>query len=81
MLGYQCVQVLRTQLQKAGIDASWASLRKTLAVQRRVTTSLRRRDGRTVHVRKSTVAEPALMAIYQALAINPAPGGTKKLIS
>jgi hypothetical protein len=34
--------------------------------------------GRTVHVRKSTVAEPALMALYQALAINPAPGGTKK---
>ena len=81
VLAYQCMQVLRTQLQKAGIDASWASLRKTLAVQRRVTTSLRRRDGRTVHVRKSTVAEPALMAIYQALAINPAPGGTKKLIS
>jgi hypothetical protein len=55
-------------------------LRKTLSVQRRVTTSLRRKDGRTVHVRKSTVAEPALMAIYQALAISPAPGGTKKLI-
>ena len=81
VLAYQCVQLLRTQLKKAGINDSWATLRKTLAVQRRVTTSLRRRDGRTVHVRKSTGAEPALMAIYQALAINPAPGGTKKLIS
>jgi transposase len=81
VLAYQCVQLLRTQLKKAGISDSWATLRKTLSVQRRVTTSLRRRDGRTVHVRKSTIAEPALMAIYQALAINPAPGGTKKLIS
>jgi len=81
VLAYQCVQLLRTQLKKAGINDSWATLRKTLSVQRRVTTSLRRRDGRTVHVRKSTVAEPALMAIYQALAIHPAPGGTKKLIS
>ena len=81
VLAYQCVQLLRTQLKKAGIDDSWATIRKTLAVQCRVTTSLRRRDGRTIHVRKSTTAEPALMAIYQALAINPTPGGTKKLIS
>ena len=80
VLAYQCVQVLRTQLKAAGINDSWASLRKTLSVQRRVTASLRRTDGRTVHVRKSTVAEPALMAIYDALAINPAPGGTRKLI-
>jgi hypothetical protein len=80
VLAYQCVQVLRTQLKKAGINDSWSSLRKTLSVQCRVTTSMRRRDGRTVHVRKSTVAEPALAAIYQALAVNSAPGGTKKLI-
>ena len=77
---YQCVQVLRTQLKKAGINESWATLRKTLSVQLRVTSSLRRKDGRAIHVRKSTVAESALMAIYQALTINPTPGGTKKLI-
>jgi hypothetical protein len=41
---------------------------------------MRRKDGRTVHVRKSTVAEPALMKIYTVLNISPAPGGTKKLI-
>ena len=70
-----------SQLKKAGINDSWATLRKTLSIQRRVTTSLRRRDGRTVHVRKSTVAEPALMTIYQDIDINPAPGGCKKLIS
>ena len=80
VLAYQCVQVLRIQLKAAGIKDSWAALRQTLAVQCRVTSSLRRRDGRTVHVRKSTVAEPALMKIYQALNINAAPGGTKKLI-
>ncbi|MBL8415600.1 MAG: hypothetical protein JNM42_14265 [Propionivibrio sp.] len=80
VLAYQCVQMLRTQLKKAGINESWATLRKTLSVQCRVTSSLRRKDGRTIHMRKSTGAGPALMAIYQALAINPAPGGTKKLI-
>ncbi len=80
VLAYQCVQLLRTKLKEAGIVDSWESLRQTLTIQRRVTTSLRRRDGRTVHVRKSTVAEPALMAIYDALRINSAAGGVKKLI-
>jgi hypothetical protein len=80
VLAYQCVQVLRTQLRQAGIHESWSSLRKALRSQCRVTASLRRKDGRTIHVRKSTVAEPAAMKIYQALAVNPAPGGTRKMI-
>jgi len=61
VLAYQCVQVLRTQLKEAGIHASWSSLRQILSVQCRVTASLRRKDGRAIHVRKSTVAEPALI--------------------
>jgi transposase len=80
VLAYQCVQVLRTQLKKAGVQGSWSRLRSILSVQRRVTTSLRRKDGRSIHIRKSTVAEPSLMEIYQALKINPAPGGTKKMV-
>ena len=81
VLAYQCVQLVRTKLKAAGINDSWATLRETLSTQQRVTASLRRKDGRTVHVRKSTQAEPPSMAIYRALAINPAPGGIKKLIS
>ena len=81
VLAYQCVQAIRATLKKAGINDSWSQLRRTLLVQQRVTTSLRRKDGQTIHLRKSTLAEPELMAIYQTLQINPAPGGTKKLIS
>ena len=80
VLAYQCVQVLRTALRAAGIHDSWATLRKTLQVQRRTTTSMRRSDGRMVHVRKTSRPEPALMRIYQALGINPLPGGVKKLV-
>jgi transposase len=80
VLAYQCVQLLRTKLKAAGINESSASLRQTLCVQRRVTASMRRSDGRMVHVRKSTVAEPALMAIYEALGVSALPGGTRKLI-
>jgi len=61
VLAYQCVQVLRLQLKQAGIiNDTWAQLRDTLGVQRRVTCSMRRRDGRTIHIRKSTAAEPDL---------------------
>lgn len=80
VLAYQCVQVLRTQLKAAGIHDSWATIRQTLSRQRRVTVVLRRADGRTIHVRKSTRAEPELTRIYQALSLNPAPGGIKKLL-
>jgi hypothetical protein len=80
VLAYQCVQLLRMKLKAARIHESWAGLRQTLCVQRRVTASLRCSDARMVHVRKSTVAEPALMKIYQALGVSALPGGTRKLI-
>jgi len=81
VLAYQCVQVIRKTLKAQGINDSWATLRKTMEVQRRVTTSMQRSDGRSIHIRKSTKAEPALMRIYLALGINAAPGGTKKLVA
>ena len=46
-----------------------------------VTSSLRRRDGRAVHQRKSTVAEPALMTLYRASGLSAALGGTCELVS
>ena len=81
VLAYQCVQFLRMKLKAAGIHDSWATLREILSGQRRVTATFKQRDGRTLNVRKATVAEPALMAIYRAMDINPAPGGTRKLIA
>ena len=81
VLAYPCVHLIRTELKKHGIDASWASLRQILAVQRRVTATFRQEDGRTLNVRKSTRAEPDLLNIYQALGLDAAPGGTRKLIN
>ena len=81
VIAYQCVQFLRVKLKAAGITDSWATLRDTLSVQRRVTATFNQRDGRSLHVRKATVAEPDLLAIYRALGISAAPGGTRKLIS
>ena len=80
VLAYQCVQVIRKTLKGLGINDSWATLRKTMSVQQRVSASMQRSDGRRIHMRKSTKAEPALTRIYQALNISATPGGTKKLV-
>jgi hypothetical protein len=55
-------------------------LREILSVQQRVTATFRQRDGRTLHVRKANVAEPALRAICRALAIDASPGGVQKFV-
>ena len=81
VLAYQCVQVIRTQLKAQGINDCWATLRKTLEVQRRTTTSMRRADGLMLHVRKTSRAEPELMRIYQALGIAASPGHLKKMVA
>ena len=78
VLAYQMVQAIRFKLKAAGEHASWSTLRAIFSVQQRVTATFRQRDGQTLHVRKATVAEPALRKLYAALRINPAPGGVRK---
>ena len=80
VLAYQFVQLIRRHLQAHGIKASWAMLRETLAGQVRVTATFRRPDGRALHVRKATEAETGQLAIYQALGVDPSPGGVTKLL-
>jgi transposase len=79
VLAYQLVQAIRHKLKAAGQTMSWTRLREILSVQHRVTATFRQRDGRTLHVRKATVAEPALRKIFDTLGIDAAPGGVRKL--
>ena len=79
VLAYQLVQAIRRKLEAAGESMSWSRLREILSVQQRITATFQQRDGHTLHVRKTTVAEPALRRIYDALDINAAPGGVQKL--
>jgi len=81
VLAYQAVQVIRRKLKNNGINDSWSSLRKILSGQQRVTATFKQKDGRTLHVRKTTVAEPKLKKIYDALKILLSPGRTKKTIN
>ena len=80
VIAYQLVQVIRTRLRQTGEHASWTTLRRILAGQQRITATFRRTDGRTLHVRKATLAEPPQQAIYDALGIDSSPGGLHKTL-
>ena len=80
VLACQCIQLVRRRLKEKGIDGSWQTLRQILSGQCRVTVSFRRTDGRTLHLRSATRADPEQLAIYQALGIDPAPGAVQKTI-
>ena len=84
VLAYQFVPIIRRQLQEYGIQGRWSSLRDILSgdilsVQRRVTVSFQRAEGGVLHIRKATRPEPELAAIYQALNLDPLPGGVQRL--
>ena len=80
VIAYQLVQVIRSRLRAQGEHASWTTLRRTLEGQQRVTATFRRPDGRTLHVRTATHAEPEQRALYDALGVDPQPGGVRKTI-
>lgn len=80
VLAYQAVQVIRRKLKNHGIHDSWATLRRIFAGQCRITATFRQEDGRTLHVRKTTIAEPKLKKLYDALGLSASPVGVRKLV-
>jgi hypothetical protein len=72
-LAYLSVQLIRRRLKESGINAnsSWRTLREIMRTQCRQTASFRRADGKALHVRKATRAEPEPLAIYRALKNEP----------
>jgi transposase len=81
VLAYQAVQALRRKLKTQDINESWTTLREIFSVQQRVTATFKQRDGRTLHVRKTTVAEPKLRRLYDALNLTASPVGVRKLVN
>jgi hypothetical protein len=76
--GVYCLRSSQTQWTE---EQLWRTLREIMSTQCRVTASFRRADGKALHVRKATRAEPEQMAIYRALKVNPAPEVSAKLLS
>ena len=80
VLAYHLVHTIRYQLKACGITLSWEGVRRALRGQDRITVELKRADGATVHVRKSSRAEPRQREIYDALGISSRPGNTEVTI-
>ena len=80
VLAYHFVHTLRLQLKGHGIHDSWSTLRQTLATQHRVTVTMQRRDGRTVHVRKATRPKSRHQTLLTLLKLDPHPGRTHRVL-
>ncbi len=80
VIAYLLVQTIRRHLGDKGDRAGWSSLRSILEGQQRVTAIFIGEDGRTLHGRKASRAEPRQRKIYDALGLDPAPGSIKKMI-
>ena len=80
VLAYHLVHTLRFQLKAQGIHLSWEGLRRKLMGQDRVTVQLKREDGKTLHVRKTTRAEQPQQLICNALGIPATPGRTEQTV-
>jgi len=80
VLAYHIAHAIRVRLRKQGIAHSWATIRKGLSTHMRITTTIKRDDGKVIHIRKSARPEPFHRKIYDALHMSHRPGKTIKTI-
>ena len=80
MVAYHIMQTIRTKLREKGIHFYWQTIRVRLSSHMRVSTTLKREDGRAIHIRKSSRAESNHKEIYDALDLPQQLGKTLKAI-
>ena len=81
VIAYQLVQVIRRRLRQTGEDRELGH--RSPAPSKDTSASpppFGRADGRTLHVRKGHPCRAAQQAIYDALGVDPEPGGIRKTI-
>jgi transposase len=69
VLAYHVLHAMRTMMKNACLDFSWKSAMKHLKRHFRLTTSMKCRDGKTMHIRKTMRASITQLSIYKALGI------------
>ena len=80
VLAYHILHTIRFKLKSRGIHFSFSTIRDRLSSQVRVTTTMKRKDGKMIHIRKSSRAELFHKEIYDALDLGYQPGKTVKTI-
>jgi hypothetical protein len=76
VLAYHILHAIRYQLLANNITDSWQTIQSKLSTHYRVTTTLKQKDNKTLHIRKSMQANPQQKTIYQACNIVPAKQNT-----
>jgi transposase len=80
VLAYHILQTIRVTLRNRQISESWSTIRKVLSSHVRLTTTMKRDDGKVIHIRKSSSPEPFHTRIYDALHLSHRPGKTVKTV-
>ena len=80
VLAYHILHTIRYKLKQHGINESWETIKKDLRMQCRITSTMNCKDGKKLHIRKTSSPTPRQLEIYRALGISPSPGKTEKSI-
>lgn len=80
VLAYHILHAIRFKLRIKGIHESWSKIRERLSMHTRNSTTQKRKDGKVIHIRKSSRPEPHQKVIYDALNIASVPGRMVKKI-
>jgi len=80
VFAYHLLHAIRFKLRRQGIHLSWTTIREQLSTQVRISTIMKRKDGKMIHIRKSSRAELFHKKIYDALNLSYQPGKMVKTI-
>jgi transposase len=80
VLAYHVLHSIRLKLKSHGITHNWSTIRSRLSSHFRVTTSMKRSDGKMLFIRKTAKPEDCHIKIYDALGLSHRPGKISKII-
>jgi len=73
LLAYHLLHTIRFQLKKHDINDSWETITSKLENHYRISTSVQRKEGKTIHIRKTMRPNPEQIKIYQACEVKSIP--------
>lgn len=80
VLAYHILHAIRFKLRPKGILYNWETIRTRLSTHVRISTTMKGKDGKMIHIRKSCRPELFHSEIYDALNLSCRPGKTIKAI-
>jgi transposase len=80
VIAYHLLHTIRFKLRQRGVRFCWTTIREQLSTLVRITTTMKRKDNKVIHIRKSSKAEPSHQVIYDALNLSHQPGRIVKTI-